>query len=159
MACKKKNEAIIATFSISGQIFTVINYHMPCAFNYPTVMRLHTEALITLTKSRAGNNPVILFGDFNSQPDSEVYRMITKEFKSVFGGKEPKFTNRSLYKYDNMTCAAEFTGTLDYIFVKKFDVWNKSYTPSLEDFPFIPTKGYPSDHIPIGATLMFSERT
>lgn len=159
MACKKKNEAVIAKFrTFLDYNFTVVNYHMPCAFNYPTVMRLHTEALITLTKSRAGNDPVILLGDFNSTPDSEVYKMITKEFKSIYHHeKEPEFTNKSLFKYENMKSPVEFIGTLDYIFTRRFNVEDKFFIPKVEDLPFIPTKGYPSDHIPIGATLIISK--
>lgn len=161
-ASKKTNEAIIATFTTSDlRSFIVSTYHMPCAFTQPELMRLHTEALIAIINTKTKNNPVILAGDFNSLPDSEVYNMLTSQFASAYD-PEPDFTNRALYQYDTMTAPVEFSGTIDYVFsrglklVSNLPVEKLGPDGNFEDVgTYLPTLGYPSDHLPVGATYEF----
>lgn len=151
MAIKKYNEALIATFSHDDRKFLVVNYHMPCAFAYPLVMRLHVEALRNLVESRSNSNlPVILLGDFNSTPDSEVYKMITSKFENI---NSSLTTCKSLYKYETMTSPMEFTGTIDYIFTKRFRL--EEVDIKIIDCECIPNKNYPSDHVPVSASFSF----
>lgn len=164
-ASKKTNESIIATFVDGDNTFTVATYHMPCAFTQPELMRLHAEALIALVKTKAGNNPLILLGDFNATPDSEVYQMLTSEFTSAYN-PEPEFTNKAMYKYDTMASPVEFTGTIDYIFSRGLRLLSNLHVlghdiegvpRKTEDFNgvYLPTFGHLSDHLPIGATYEF----
>jgi hypothetical protein len=164
-ASKKTNETIIATFRNGTDTFTVATYHMPCAFTQPELMRLHAEALIDLVKVKAGNNPLILLGDFNALPGSEVYRMLTSEFTSAYN-PEPEFTNKAKYKYDSMISPVEFTGTIDYVFSRGLKLVSNLHIlghdiegvpRKTEDFNgvYLPTFGHPSDHLPVGATYEF----
>ncbi|KAL7512873.1 hypothetical protein ACHAXN_012671 [Cyclotella atomus] len=77
-------------------VFSISNYHMPCAFYCPPVMNLHvdlaarrTQQLATevwneiIRKDESGENdeigsiPHIVAGDFNILPDSAHYKLIT----------------------------------------------------------------------------------
>lgn len=171
-AAKKTNEVIIATFEDVGlsKTFVVATYHMPCAFTQPELMRLHTEALIAIVKTKAGDNPLVLLGDFNAMPDSEVYKMLTSEFMSAYS-PEPKFTNKALYKYDTMTSPVEFCGTIDYVFSRGLSRVSTLPVENLENNgqfyhekegfvgEYLPTARFPSDHLPVGASYNFLSET
>ena len=119
-------------------------YHMPCDFRRPDVMQLHVAAAARQLQEYAGDLPCVLAGDFNFQPDSECYRLVTgggmseeeaktlrilnptlgKEHTSLLFpmrsaykeavGAEPAFTNYSYTEWNGGP--STFIGTLDYIF-------------------------------------------
>lgn len=43
-------------------------------FYYPELMKFHIDYLIDYVKSYENNLPVILIGDFNTQPDHQDYK-------------------------------------------------------------------------------------
>ncbi|TMW65037.1 hypothetical protein Poli38472_009204 [Pythium oligandrum] len=109
--------------------------------------------------------PLIFAGDFNSLPDSAVYRFITSNnaFQSAYSAYspgqtpagEPEFTNvNGLRNDESNQQVPNFIGTLDYIFYK---------SPSLEPVSLLeimsraeatkerslPSLFSPSDHLPL----------
>lgn len=61
-----------------SEIFCVSTYHMPCAFRDPHVMTFHTALSAHHAFRFAGDNvPLILAGDFNFDPSSESYALLT----------------------------------------------------------------------------------
>jgi 2',5'-phosphodiesterase len=69
----------------SGQSFCIGNYHMPCAFNAPMVMTIHSEMaakhvqnIAAATVSTTSTSiPYILAGDFNIKPADAMYALLT----------------------------------------------------------------------------------
>jgi 2',5'-phosphodiesterase len=61
-----------------SQRFVVGNYHMPCIFDKPQVMMIHTSLSAKYLQRRAKDDPFIYCGDFNSKPDSAMYRLMTQ---------------------------------------------------------------------------------
>jgi mRNA deadenylase 3'-5' endonuclease subunit Ccr4 len=81
---------------MSSNVFSISNYHMPCAFYCPPVMNIHIDMAAQRAKQLAaeiwsnvhgsngsdaikpeGRIPHILAGDFNILPDSSHYTLIT----------------------------------------------------------------------------------
>ncbi len=61
-----------------GAAFTVGVYHMPCVFWDQEVMAVHAALVVEALDEFAGAGaPRVLLGDFNIQPDSKVYRLLT----------------------------------------------------------------------------------
>lgn len=59
--------------------FCVSTYHMPCAFRFPHVMTCHTALSVHVAASFAGKGtPFILAGDFNFEPRSDSYSLVTQ---------------------------------------------------------------------------------
>jgi endonuclease/exonuclease/phosphatase family metal-dependent hydrolase len=116
-----------------------------------TARRNSAKLLLHSVDSLAGNAPVIVLGDFNSEPGSEPYRLITAKSdpKHLIDSREickkpvgPKYT------YTGFKVGVQPGERIDYIFLKNnvkvlsFRVNNKNNG----DF-------YPSDHLPVSATL------
>ncbi len=165
----------------TGDEFCVATYHMPCSFKRPIVMYLHLAAATRYVRSRAGKDvPVVFAGDFNIQPDSPSYTLMTtgalptvtmdeiynsvpldgdkltipSPMKSAYAkrlGKDPNFTIDTVTSWNGA-----FTGTLDYIWVSpEFDVEKIIALPKTtnEAFGPFPNSAEPSDHLMVGATL------
>jgi len=201
-ASYRNNTALLATFmhtKFNQGTFLVANYHMPCAFKKPLVMLLHAAALsrkvlMEQTTIDHHNLPIILVGDFNSQPDSTVYRYLTNNLEhtqKLFGEldidinnsqyqdfyklyefirdsrynfrsaylPEPNFTNRAIIQFGESD-PYKFEGCLDYIFINELcETIDTLPVPTADDLPspkYLPTIDFPSDHLPIGATLRLS---
>jgi mRNA deadenylase 3'-5' endonuclease subunit Ccr4 len=177
LAIQRKNRYLGVALSDEKCSFNVYTYHMPCAFNNPPLMAIHASGLLSLVQKEADGKPYIIAGDFNSNVNSEVYKMITqggktstssKKFLSVpqysllamksayfeYNGSEPVFTCNSVSKTTNQL----FQATIDYIFYSKhFRVVHTSSTATV-----LPTRPFPdeneaSDHIMIGATLEIND--
>lgn len=132
--------------------FCVATYHMPCDFNNPTVMMLHTSTVLKLAQKLCNLLPLIFAGDMNFKPDSPYYYLVTtgkvpdnfqpqesptcvKNFdfslnypmrSSYFDyrkGSEPRFTNYAFSTWSNQV----FYATLDYIF---YSNTNDEFNPS-----------------------------
>lgn len=58
--------------------FWVATYHMPCKFFNPQAMVTFTSLVTQRVQGFAGEEPYILAGDFNFQPDSAMYQFLQK---------------------------------------------------------------------------------
>lgn len=57
--------------------FTVVTYHMPCQFECPAAMTIHTSLLLQAVQRIDDREyPIILAGDFNFQPSSHQYSLV-----------------------------------------------------------------------------------
>jgi hypothetical protein len=80
IAQRKKNQMIFIRLCPRQQqtsYFCIATYHMPSAFKYPEVMLIHTKLLKNKVTSLAGEDPFILAGDFNFEPTSPSYSLLT----------------------------------------------------------------------------------
>ena len=59
-----------------GEVW-VHTYHMPCAYNRPGTMNLHTIALLKHIQSVSSEKPYIIAADFNFKPDNLLYKLLT----------------------------------------------------------------------------------
>ena len=126
--------------------------------------------------SHYNTKPVILCGDFNSEPNSAVYHGITTgKSNNVFDEKTKSplqtpatFTDspyKSCYKSilnkepEYSTFTVDFKSVLDYIFVntqvKIKSVLEDVDTKYFETYKSFPNKDFPSDHIMLAADLKF----
>ena len=157
--------------------FIISNVHLLADPDKPDVKNLQVVSVLNELAILSNNGiiPTILCGDFNSMPNTSIYKTITKnkiyskfdklnkndiivpkklkykmELRSCYKkilGKEPKFTT-----YTN-----DFVGTLDYIFVSNH--WKiKDVLPILSEKDIIkekvlPNSNVPSDHLPIMTTI------
>jgi endonuclease/exonuclease/phosphatase family metal-dependent hydrolase len=164
----------------SGVKFYVFVYHMPSAFRDPSLMHIHAAMLLKIVKSYSNDKPHILLGDFNTKPGDSVYRAITEggNFADMFEKStshitpnldifshklrsaymtylesEPAFTNSSHVKGSN-----RFLECIDYIFISsEWDVVGVLSTPGIPDSQSYTNKNEPSDHVPIGASLILND--
>lgn len=87
---------------------------------------------------------VIIGGDFNSEPTSDVYRELNSAFASASSGDEPPYTN----------VTPDFTACIDYVFLSSRDsgieVVRVREQPSREELGAgLPDENHPSDHLPV----------
>ncbi|EDQ88599.1 uncharacterized protein MONBRDRAFT_32787 [Monosiga brevicollis MX1] len=143
-AAQRKNCLILGRFTVAAdpdQELVVATYHMPCAFRYPKIMGAHAATVGQLVQKWAQDVPYVLAGDFNFQPDSDCYHLLTTE---------PDHTNMATTP-DNKFC-----GTLDYIFLApKLGASAASVIPhreNVQDGPY-PNAREPSDHLLIWADV------
>lgn len=57
--------------------FITATYHMPCNYKDQKFMDIHAGLLVRFVQQTARGLPTILSGDFNSQPTTSAYEMIT----------------------------------------------------------------------------------
>lgn len=140
---ESSNDTINTSVSYISKSFCVSNYHMPCAYFAPKVMTIHSEMAAHRTQHLAGSDPFLLAGDFNIQPNSSAYRLLTtgilppedesfptpskygmewkaklRPMRSAYAVSphgEPEFTNYAFV--GNME--QPFQETLDYIFLSE----------------------------------------
>lgn len=130
--------------------FYVFSTHLNHHINFDHIRKLQIETLINCI-SALKPYPVLICGDFNSDPNSIAYKAIynnTLGLKSIFQNNEPEFTtikyNKTLYKK-----------TVDYIWIRDFNLissklfpLNNSITPA-----GLPNENFPSDHLAIYANV------
>jgi endonuclease/exonuclease/phosphatase family metal-dependent hydrolase len=151
----------------SKQKLTVYNYHMPCAFYWPTIMTLHLDALLGYIDQTRSKN-FILAGDFNILYKSPHYSFI-KGYNFDKGNisshipsanwvrsEFPELKNISRNTDTTMTKNAkgiQFNGKLDYIFTSSNTRLNgyQQITCNV----MIPNETEPSDHVLIEGLIMF----
>lgn len=158
-AIRRKNKVIIlklrprntSEFGKSDTVhpyFSVLTYHMPCAFTCPRTMRLHAETLMQKIALREG--PVIIAGDFNTKRSDVLYSdTLTQSFNDVHAGPHanpPDYT--TWCKSDK---GVTFKDTLDYILHIGFG--GARHDEVKEVNGPLPSHECPSDHIPISATF------
>ena len=177
----KKNQGVWLKLSQNGKTFCVATVHMPCDYKRPTVMMVYTGLFLSEIQRMSIGFPLIFCGDFNFQPTSDYYKLITtgeipKEFEFYPGselegdfrdiisnitkmnsayklvlGNEPRFTNHAWSVWSEKP----FTGCLDYIFISpEITVSDfERLSDTVPERPF-PTLVQPSDHLLIGATVV-----
>jgi len=165
----------------SGKEFTVATYHMPCLFGSTekrSALAIHTSFALKAIQDFAGDKPRIFLGDYNFQPHSACYALVTtgtlpddipppkegKELPSTEpmcsayckkNGQEPAWTNYSQINEDPL-----FAETIDYIFLSP--EWEVEHTEPLMDAKIqeelgpLPAGDEPSDHYMIAAELSLS---
>jgi mRNA deadenylase 3'-5' endonuclease subunit Ccr4 len=153
---KSNNNKLIAIkLNIHDFKFWIINYHMPSDFKYEETMILHTKLIKLAIQKITRNDPYILCGDFNIQPNSIMYSILCSNIdeknnsiplKSAyfeFNKKEPNYTSYC-HRVNE-----KFKGTLDYIFYYGMDLL---FVPKLKlNNVLMPNENNPSDHLPISA--------
>jgi len=161
----------------SKKVIAVATYHMPCDFKLPQVMYIHTLLSFNALVERQKGEPVIFAGDFNFQPDSGTYKMVTSghdqpedpawpkppahdswvphiaaPFDSAYRqvqGKEPEWTNWAQSERDT----TPFQGCLDYIFLRGCQAVEVKNLRLPEKKEMLPSRDDPSDHLLIAATI------
>ena len=186
--CKENPDYIrnnIALFGVfenlkNGRKLIVGNAHLYWDENFSYVKYAQAMKFLEEAKflSETHECEVVLCGDFNSMPNSNVF--------NLFLGKEPFLTKislvdseiESIYKgnptslksaYENYTdsghpqftnFAEDFSGCLDHIFYSgHLDTVQISSLPSEEECKSekaLPNSKYPSDHLPLFAKFVFT---
>ena len=133
----------------SGKIFAFVNTHLD---HRSLKARENGIKLILKTLSRFKDMPVMFTGDFNSKPDSNVYKITAAELddarhitEKLIPGPDGTFHG---YKADPATWRGKFP--IDYIFVNKATVKVKSFQV-INDFK---NGRSSSDHFPVAATIV-----
>uniref|UniRef100_A0A6B2L950 Endonuclease/exonuclease/phosphatase domain-containing protein n=1 Tax=Arcella intermedia TaxID=1963864 RepID=A0A6B2L950_9EUKA len=180
---ERQNRQIMVRLEHRGsqEEFCVATYHVPCLFQFPRTMNIHTALSCQAAQKFAKGGPLVLCGDFNIQPWTSTYRLVTtgrlndddknhpktvmpagdhwdpvvqpmRSAYSDFLGEEPPFTN-----YAQKAGEAPFVGTLDYIFLSEH--WKvRGVLPlpketSAFETP-LPAQNEPSDHLLIACELL-----
>jgi endonuclease/exonuclease/phosphatase family metal-dependent hydrolase len=168
--------------------FCVTTYHMPCVPEDDRFMRIHGALAAQEAQTFARGNPYVLCGDFNSTPESPLYKMLTcgadadgsddvpappgvhgsirpeidplKSALKEMYGKEPRLTTFSFKKKDAEKGKKPFVACLDYIFVSS--AWRVTDAVNIHENMLkrgtMPHEHEPSDHCLIHATLRRTTR-
>lgn len=144
------NLCIILEDTTTNKRILVSTLHIVNKEELNDVKLLMIEHIINHVKKLATKKmPIVLTGDYNSLPSSDVYKLVTKEFESVYSyvfGREPKYTNYT----------EKFKDTIDYIFVNNnVNIIGALEEPNIDHKIRIPDPEYPSDHILQMACLFY----
>ena len=127
--------------------FVVIATHLKSGTRFESHREVEVQQVLHHLEAYSGL-PVVLAGDFNSEPDYAVYRLLqAASFSSAYWntsspGQEPAFTTlkyrQSLEKY-----------TIDYIWLRQFRSCKYLSLPSESELSSdgLPSAQYPSDHL------------
>jgi endonuclease/exonuclease/phosphatase family metal-dependent hydrolase len=176
LAIDRSNTLICLQVTIAGKSLCIGTYHMPCAFQTPDVMIIHSSVVKDLMFQFAGGENMILAGDFNSKPTDMAYQVLTERgyvdgtfpksdtyniayqpngeqiLKSAYrekNGVEPAFTN-----HVDTASAPKFRATLDYIFFDgRLRVEGVRKLPDKPKSASYPDDKNPSDHLMIAASF------
>lgn len=147
-ACLRVCTAVLLKEKASGRRFWVFNTHLD---HMGKVARIQSAELM-LAKAKtfnADNLPVILMGDMNSEPDSEVIAKLRSEMLDARDlSIEPPFGPSGTFngfKFDQPV-----TLLIDYIFASKNSAFTVNKFAVLSDSKDL---RYPSDHLPVMADL------
>jgi endonuclease/exonuclease/phosphatase family metal-dependent hydrolase len=129
----------------SGQTFVVLNAH----FDHEGVMARRESARLLVERSRAlaGKLPLIVLGDFNSTPDSEVVATISATLRDARAiSQMPAYG--PLETFNDFDISKPAQERIDYVFLSsQWQVLRYAVlTDSME-------ARYPSDHFPVVARL------
>ena len=163
----------------------VVNTHLYSNYQRPDVKLWQTIALIREIEQYLMHReiPLIICGDFNSEPHSSVYEflsrgIIEKEYSEFKNQKNNSFLPEKNDIYHNFKLASamekalnsepkftnytkKFKGTLDYIWYTPLKLSLKSYfrTPDESELRVegLPSTQYPSDHIMLICDVAFKQ--
>jgi endonuclease/exonuclease/phosphatase family metal-dependent hydrolase len=132
-----------------GRSFVLYDTHLPYREQDEAIRERCAALLLKRIGELPANEPFVLTGDFNTDPESGVHRMMTEHLQDAWlvalhrSGPEKTFHN--------------FTGTpdqrIDWILVRGFEV---------EDVRTVTThdgKLYPSDHFPVVTELRWKKNS
>lgn len=131
----------------SKQSFFVFNTHFD---HRGGLARKNSARLLThFIDSVCGKSPVIVTGDFNFEPESEGYKVMTNTSHATplydaYSSTEPNYTDCG-FDIKNTDCHR-----IDYIFYR-YPFKQQEYTLYKNNNGMY----YPSDHLPISAKLLF----
>lgn len=137
----------------TGHIFFVYNTHLSHVSEY--ARNKSVLLLLNKIKSIADNVPVIVTGDFNSEPNSQAHMLMTGNWHKHFSFSDTHEISTFPSKGEGFT----FNGfknkngikRIDYIYVNGYlDVLNFKTSKIVKDSTFI------SDHFPIMAEVKFN---
>jgi len=135
-----------------GQRLAFYNTHLHHAAEDDVLRRQQTERILAWIDTTP-DEPIVLVGDFNSEPETDVVHLLTERFQSAYrvaNGAEPDLTAPTPL---NMTEASRLA-TIDYIFVDpRLTVeaaWLTFTQPDPND-----RRLYPSDHYGVAARIAF----
>jgi len=133
----------------TGKVFFVFCTH----FDHlgEIARRNSAKLLLHAVDSLSGNNPAIILGDFNSKPGSEPYQIITdiSNPTHLLDSREScKKPNGPKFTFTGFEVGAQPGERIDYIFLK-----NKIRVLSFRVNNANNGDYYPSDHLPVSATL------
>ena len=113
--------------------------------------RNSADLLLHVVDSLAGYNPAVVLGDFNSIPGSEPYNLIT-DFSNHLHLKDARLICTDLkgpeYTFTGFKVGAQPGVRIDYIFLK-----NNVQVLSFNVNEANNGEYYPSDHLPVSASL------
>lgn len=175
-AMDRSNTLLCLQLVIDGKRIYVGTYHMPCLYENPDVMAIHSSIVKDLMFKISAGEDFILAGDLNLKPWDTSYRALTEKgyidinypksnyyeisyrpnteqiLKSAYrekNGSEPNFTN-----FSSTLKSSNFCATLDYIFflghLTVEEVLKLPDHPTSESYP---DQTHPSDHLMIAATF------
>jgi endonuclease/exonuclease/phosphatase family metal-dependent hydrolase len=129
----------------SGQLFLVLNAH----FDHEGVVARRESARLLVERSRAlaGKLPLIVLGDFNSTPDSEVVATLSATLRDARAiSQTPAYG--PLETFNDFDISQPAQERIDYVFLSpQWQVLRYAVlTDSME-------ARYPSDHFPVVARL------
>jgi endonuclease/exonuclease/phosphatase family metal-dependent hydrolase len=129
----------------SGQVFVVLNAH----FDHEGVVARRESARLLVERGRtlAGKLPLIVLGDFNSMPDSEVVATLSAALRDARAiSQTPAYG--PLETFNDFDISQPAQERIDYIFLNpQWQVLRYAVlTDSVE-------ARYPSDHFPVVARL------
>ena len=129
----------------SGQVFVVLNAH----FDHEGVVARRESARLLVERGRAlaGALPLVVLGDFNSTPDSEVYSTVSAALRDARTiSQTPAYG--PLETFNDFDISKPAQERIDYIFLSP--QWQVLRYAVLTDS--IDAR-YPSDHFPVVARL------
>lgn len=136
---------------LSGKRFFVFNTH----FDHMGQIARHNSALLLLhaVDSLAGTMPAFITGDFNAEPGSEPYSILTDQrdplhLLNAFHLAE--FADTPFYTYTGFKVGGIRGETIDYIFMNQKQKVLKYFVNTYHTGDY-----YPSDHLPVKAVIVF----
>jgi len=130
----------------SGNVFILANTH----FDHigKTARQMSAELIKSKIQKIAGRFPIIITGDFNSEPTEPPYLVMTRREKMTLLDSRPASQTQGTF------CTFEVNGppcrTIDYIFYSK-GVKSKDYQVITDH----EGSYYPSDHLPVMCVISF----
>jgi endonuclease/exonuclease/phosphatase family metal-dependent hydrolase len=126
---------------ITNHIFVVANYHMPCRYKEPEIMKNHCNGILKLLKK---SYPTFFVGDLNFSPNDELHKLITINFDSIWN-YIPIVPTIHSFVFE------EYIGSLDHILFTKDLITLEKIIP-IENMELLaPNDNCPSDHTSLTA--------
>lgn len=147
-ACERVATWAVLKEKSSGRKIFYINTHLDHMGQ--TARREGVKLLLTRTKELADGLPVIITGDFNATPDSEVIKLITEESEFINSRTIAAIVSGNAGTFHNFgKVPVEKRNFIDYIFVSD-NIETESFTVLPEKLDGILT----SDHNPVMAKII-----
>lgn len=161
---KNTNRYIALCLKRRDRTFWVATFHMPCFYAYPRRLTILNTLLFQRLQDLAGEEALIVGGDFNYDPASEQYLLLTTGVAPVasapgLGGAPSNWIGSIPHTMApiqpaHYTCrthmSSGYTGCIDHIFysgpIELYDTESIRYPDTI-----MPNSTHGSDHLPVGA--------